>query len=73
MLLLWRGLAVEELARLAVVIGKACRAQPDLLAFLGFGKRPEAALRRFPRTFPERVRLVVHPVDRIAHRHIPSG
>ena len=68
--LLWRGLAVEELPRLAVVVGEAFRAQPDLLAFLGIGEGAEAALRRFARAFAERVRLVVHAADRIAHRHV---
>ena len=69
--LLRRGLAVEELPRLAVVVGEALGTQPDLLPFLRLGERPEPALRRFARAFSERIRLIVHATDRIAHRHMP--
>ena len=62
--LLGRGLADEELPRLAVVVGKAFRAQANLGAFLDIGERSETALGRFPRPFAERVRLVVHAPDR---------
>jgi hypothetical protein len=53
MLLLRRGLTVEELSRLAVVVGEALCAQTDFLAFLRLGERPETVLRRFPRAFAE--------------------
>ena len=71
MTLLRRGLAVEELARLAVVVGEALGAQAHLLAFLCAGERPEPSLGRFPGAFAERVRLIVHATDRVAHRHVP--
>ena len=45
--LLGRCLTDEELPRLAVVIGEAFRAEPNLLALLHIGERPETPLWRF--------------------------
>ena len=71
MALLRRRLADVELARLAVVVGKAFRPQPHLLALLlgreMIGSRA-AGDSRGPS--PERIRLVVHAADGIAHGHV---
>ena len=64
------GLADEELPRLAVVVGEAFGAQPNLRPFLDIGEDRKPRCGRLPRAFAERVRLVVHAPDRIAHRHM---
>src|ERR1700754_4857200 len=69
-MLLASGLADEELPRLAVVIGKALGAQPALGALLDVRKRHKTALGGFTRAFAERIRLVIHTANRIAHRHV---
>jgi hypothetical protein len=68
--LLRRCLADEELPGLAIVVGEAFRAQPGLGALLFGWEGTVAARRRFTRSFVERIRLIIHPPDRIAHRHM---
>ena len=70
MTLFGRGLADVELPCLAVMVGKAFRAQTHLWAFLFGGKVTVALYRRLPRPFAEGVRLVVRTPDGIAHRHV---
>lgn len=60
----------EELASLAIVIRKTFCAETALGTLLVVGERREAALRRFPWTFAEGVRLVICTTDRVAQSHI---
>ena len=71
MTLLRRGLAVEKLARLAVVVGEALGTQTNLWTFLCACERPEPSLWRFTRAFTKRVWLIVHATNWIAHCHVP--
>ena len=69
--LLGRGLADEELPRLAVVVGEALRrAAAPWRPPSASAKRAEAALGNSRGPFAPGVRLVVHAADRIAHRHV---
>src|ERR1700738_4871104 len=70
-MLLAAGLADEELPRLAIVVSETFRAQPAFRALFDIGKWREAAVRGFPGTLAERVRLVIHVPDRITHSHMP--
>ena len=72
--LLNQCLADVELAGLAVMVGKAFRAQPHLRAFGLLGKGLEALLGRFPRTADFRapgIGLVIGPALRVLERHVP--
>ena len=69
--LLRRGLADEELARLAVVVGEALRTQTapsGLPRHLANDRKPRCG--RFARALATRIWLIVHPADRVAHRHV---
>ena len=73
-LLFDRGLADEELSRLAVVIGEALGSEARLLGGDRLGEAPEASRRILARAafrLRPAVRLVVRPPRRIAHRHVP--
>jgi hypothetical protein len=70
MALLRHRLTDEELARLAVMISEAFGPQPYFRAFFDLREGAETALRTFPRSFAEGIRLVVHPPDGIAHCHV---
>ena len=68
------GLAEEELPGLAVVVGEALRPQPPLRRRPPPRRttvKPSAGSSRGPRCVAgPRVRLVVHPPDRVDHRHV---
>ena len=73
MLLLDRGLAHEELPRLAIVVGEALGADAPLGAFGLFGEARKAARGILARAAVRRspaVRLVIGAADGVSHRHM---
>jgi hypothetical protein len=53
------------------MVGEALGPKADLLAFFGVGEGGETLLWTLPRSLSPGIRLVVHPADGIAHRHVP--